>query len=136
MSAVNSRAAAIWAWLTLVLLIATLTLVVLAPIAQDPETRGYYPSVGVATLVIVVLAVAVIWSIRPVRLSVAGWTAWLAAGATIALVLGPIALWYLGREGLGYQVFQGLRVGTSPYGFGDMVIVLSWLDCPRAGIDP
>ena len=136
MNAVNTRVAGVWAWLTLGLLSGTLLLVVLAPAAQDPEIRGFYPSVGFATLVIVIAAVAVIWAIQPVRLRVAMWTAWLAAATTVALTLGPIALWYLGREGLGYQVFQALRVGTSPYGFGDMVIVLSWLDCPRAGIDP
>lgn len=136
MTATSSRSVRIWTWITLLLLVGVLALVVIAPVVQDPQVRGVYPAVGFASLVVIAAAIAVIWAIRPVRLTVADWTAWLAAGVTLALVLGPIALWYLGRDGLGYQVFQALGVGTSPYGFGDMEVVLSWLDCPRAGIDP
>ena len=131
-----SRSARVWVWVFVGLLLGTLTLVVLAPFVQDPLVRGVYPQVGVATLSVVVLVMAVVWAIRPVRVHAATWTAWLAAGVTVALPLGPISLWYLGREGLGYQVFQALGVGTSPYGFGDMDVVLSWLDCARAGVDP
>ena len=136
MSTLSPRLVGVWAWLTLGLLSGTLLLVVLAPAPQDPEVRGFYPSVGFATLLIFIATVAVIWSIQPVRIRVAKWTAWMAAATTMALTLGPIALWYLGREGLGFQVFQALGVSTGPNGFGDMVVVLGWLDCPRAGIDP
>jgi len=136
MTTFTSRLARVWAWIFLAALVGTLLLVVLAPTVQDPEVRGVFPALGFAALVIVIATIAVIWAIRPVRLTVSGWTAWLAAGVTIALTLGPIALWYAGRDGLAYQIFQGIGVGTSPYGFGDMVVVLSWLDCPRIGIDP
>ena len=136
MTSITARPARLWAWIFLAALIGTLLLVVLAPVAQDPEVRGVYPAVGFAALIVVVAVIAVIWAIRPFRLRVAGWAAWLAAGITILLTLGPIALWYAGRDGLGYQVFQAIGVGTGPYGFGDMVVVLSWLDCPRVGIDP
>ena len=129
----NSR---LWALITLGLLALALVIVVTAPVVADIKTRGVYPSVGLATLLIVGAVVAVVWSIRPVRLIVAPWTAALAGALTIVLTLGPIALWYLGRDGLAYQIFQALGVGTSPYGFGDMDVVISWLDCPRAGIDP
>ena len=128
--------ARIWALVTVGLLFLSLAIVIAAPVVVDPKTRGVFPAIGFATLLIVSAVFAVVWSIRPGRLDVAQWTAWLAGGITVALTLGPIALWYLGRDGLGFQIFQALGVGTSPYGFGDMDVVISWLDCPRAGIDP
>ena len=129
----NSR---VWALITLGLLGLALVIVFTAPVVADVKTRGVYPAIGLATLLILSAAVAVVWSIRPVRLMVAPWTAALVGALTIALTLGPISLWYLGRDGLAYQIFQALGVGTSPYGFGDMDVVVSWLDCSRAGIDP
>lgn len=125
-----------WAVVTLSLIFLTLIVVVAAPVVADAKTRGVFPAIGFATLLVVSAVVAVVWSVQPVRLDVATWTAWLAGAVTLALTLGPITLWYLGRDGLGYQIFQALGVSTSPFGFGDMDVVISWLDCPRVGIDP
>ena len=126
----------VWAVTTLVLIVASSLVVVAAPFAADESTLGVYPALGFAAFLIWTLVIAVVWSLRPFRVRVAGWTAWFAGGVTLALTLGPIALWYLGREGLGYQISQALGIGGTPYGFGDMDVVLSWLACPREGIDP
>ena len=125
-----------WATLTITLILVASLLVVASPAAVDQITRGVYPAIGFAAFLVWSLVVAVVWSMRPFRMQVAGWTAWLAGAITLVLTLGPIAMWYLGRDGLGYQVSQALGVGGTPYGFGDMDVVLSWLSCPRLGIDP
>ena len=126
----------IWAGVTLGLLAGSLIVVVAAPVVADPQIRGVFPAVGFASLVVLSAVAAAVWAIRPLRMQVAPWTAWAAGVLTVALTVGPISLWYLGRDGLAYQIFQALGVGTGPYGFGDMDVVISWLDCPRAGIDP
>ena len=126
----------LWAALTITLLLAASLLVVAAPVAVDASTRGVYPAVGVAAFLIFALTIAVIWSLKSIRVHVTAKVAWLAGAITVALTLGPILLWYLGRVGLGYQISQALGVGGTPYGFGDMDVVLSWLACPREGIDP
>ena len=126
----------LWAAVTLGGVLGGLVLTVAAPLVADETTRGVYPSVAFAALVVWLSLVVVIYSLRSFDVQVAPWTAWVAGGVTVALSLGPIGLWYLGRDGLGYQISQALGVGGTPYGFGDMDVVLSWLDCPRQGIDP
>ena len=132
----NLSAATTWSLITVGCMFFVCLLVVLAPFAEAPESRAVYPAVGITTLVFLVATVCAVLVIQPVRIRVARWSWWLATAATIVLTLGPISLWYLQRHGLGFQVFQGLRVGTGPYGFGDAAVVLSWLDCWRVGIDP
>ena len=126
----------IWALLTIAGVLVGSLLVVAAPIAADATTRGVYPAIGFTALLVWSLVVVAVWSLRSFQVHVASWTAWVAGVVTLALTLGQISLWYLGRDGLGYQVTQALGVGGTPYGFGDMDVVLSWLSCPREGIDP
>ena len=135
-SAVGDYSRRLCAPLTLTLVLVSSLLVIAAPAAVDASTRGVYPAVGVAAFLVLALTIVVIWSLKSFRVQVTAKIAWLAGIITVALTLGPILLWYLGRDGLGYQISQALGVGGTPYGFGDMDVVLSWLNCPREGIDP
>ena len=80
----------VWAVTTLVLIVASSLVVVAAPFAADESTLGVYPALGFAAFLIWTLVIAVVWSLRPFRVRVAGWTAWFAGGVTLALTLGPI----------------------------------------------
>ena len=136
MSGVTKSGAAVSAALTIGAVGLAFALVIAAPFAVDTSTKGVYPGIGVAALVTWVVLVVATWSIRWLRVEVAGWTAWLAATFTISLTMGPIALVALEREGLAYQISQALGIGGISNSFGDMDVVLSWLGCPRVGIDP
>lgn len=107
-----------------------------SPFAQDPITRGVYPALFMPAGVIVVAIALIVSVLQPFSIRVRPVLPILTAIFSTLMILVPITFWYLGRDGLAYQFFQGMRIGTAPFGFGDLQVTLSWLDCVRSGEDP
>ena len=104
--------------------------------AQDQITRGVYPERAGVTALYFLAIFGLPWAIRRPKLRVRGWLPWGAAALTLITVLGAIALWWLGRWGLGYQWIQSLKLVTAPYGWGDLKLYFDWLVCYQSGINP
>jgi hypothetical protein len=126
------RIAATCTWAVLGLLLA---IAFLSPLPEDDITRGVYPGLASIAGIVIFVSIGVLLFLQPFRIHTRRYLPFAIAALSVVVVLFPISLWYLGREGLGFQFFQSLRVGTSPYGFGDLEVTLSWLDCVRLEID-
>lgn len=126
----------VWRHFTLVLIALSLLITFTGFHAQDDITRGVYASMAGRTALYLVAAFGIPMLMRPTVLRMHRLTPWVTGAVTVAVLGLLFALWWTGREGLGYQWTQALHLVASPGTFGDLHTPLNWFECVSQGTDP
>ena len=127
--------AATWRTVTIIFVLAVLTITFLGLNAQDDVTRGVYPAIAGRSAIYFVAAFGIPALLAPLVLRINRATPWITGAVGLVVVLVPMVLWVTSRDGLAFQWTQSFKFGSTDL-FGDLRTPLEWMDCARRGIDP
>jgi len=93
------------------------------------------PALGLTALLVVTAVFFAPSLLRRFSLEVRSWVAYLVAGLSALLSLGPWLITALGHGSVATAIYQGLRIPQGPVQFWDLNLVLQSVDCAQAGVD-
>jgi len=125
-----------------VLILGTLTYLLVALVlgsvivrSTDEAVNPAVPALGLTALMVITAAFFAPSLLRRFSLEVRSWVAYLVAGLSALLSLGPWLITALGHGSVATAIYQGLRIPQGPVQFWDLNLVLQSVDCAQAGVD-
>jgi len=119
--------------ITYLLIVAVFALVVIR--STDETVNPAVTALGLTGLLVVTAAFAAPFLLTRFSIEVRSWVAYLIAGLTAVLSIGPWLLTATGNTVFATAIYQGLRIPQGPVQFWDLDLVLQSVDCAQAGVD-
>ena len=103
--------------------------------STDETVNPSVPALGLTALIVVSAAFFIPSLLRRFSLEVLPRTAYVIAGLSALLSIGPWLITALGHGSVATAIYQGLRIPQGPVQFWDLNLVLQSVDCSQAGVD-
>jgi hypothetical protein len=107
--------------------------------STDETVNPSVPALGLTALIVVSAAFFIPSLLRRFSLEVRPGAAYVIAGLSALLSIGPWLITALGHGSVATAIYQGLRIPQgpvqSPVRFWDLILVLQSVDCSQAGVD-